>query len=72
VAQGRSDVPEGRVAVEGTVETVQYQGPVTRLAVKAEGSEITAAVPGIAVQRSGDRVVLHWPADAIHVMRADA
>jgi putative spermidine/putrescine transport system ATP-binding protein len=72
VTRGLADVPEGRVAIEGTVESVQYQGAVTRLAVLAEGSEITAAVPGIAGEQAGDRVVLHWPAGAVHVMSPDA
>jgi putative spermidine/putrescine transport system ATP-binding protein len=68
VAPAGSSVPAGRAAVEGIVETVQYQGAVTRLSVMAEGSEITATIPGIAGEKSGDRVVLHWPAGAVHVM----
>ncbi|MFO1173303.1 MAG: ABC transporter ATP-binding protein [Hyphomicrobiaceae bacterium] len=72
IARDGAAVPSDRARIEGVVETVQYQGAVTRLGVRAEGSEITAAVPGIAAEKPGDRVVLHWPAAAVHVMGPDA
>jgi putative spermidine/putrescine transport system ATP-binding protein len=68
VARAGAEVPAGRASVEGVVETVQYQGAVTRVSVMVEGSEITATVAGIANEKAGDRVVLHWPANAVHVM----
>ncbi len=72
VARAKAEVAQGRSAVEGVIETVQYQGAVTRITIVAEGAEITAAVPGMAQETAGDRVVLHWPKEAVHVMGADA
>ncbi len=72
VARAKAEVGQGRSAVEGVIETVQYQGAVTRITIVAEGAEITAAVPGMAEEKAGDRVVLHWPQEAVHVMGADA
>ena len=54
------------------MEAVHYHGAVTGLSVRAEGSEITAAVPGIAAEKPGDRIILHWPRAAVHVMGPDA
>jgi putative spermidine/putrescine transport system ATP-binding protein len=72
VARAKSDVGPGRAMIEGVVETVQYQGAVSRISITAEGTEITAAVSGMAAERPGDRVVLHWPEGAVHAMGADA
>ena len=71
VARAKAEVGQGRSSVEGVIETVQYQGAVTRITIVAEGAEITAAVPGMAQEKAGDRVVLHWPQEAVHVMGAD-
>ena len=72
VARTTSEVGPGRSMIEGVVETVQYQGAVSRISVMAEGTSITAAVSGMAAERPGDRVVLHWPEGAVHAMGPDA
>ena len=57
-----------------TVRSIHYQGAVTRLNTQtAAGEAITVAAPS-ALGRfaEGEELLLHWPAEALHIMQGEA
>ncbi len=66
-------VPDGFASADGTVTSINYQGPVTRLAVMVGEVRIMAEVPASATTaRLGDGVRLVWPKPAMRAMDGDA
>ena len=66
-----ASVPEGHAGATGTVESVSYQGAVTRITLAAEGVRLTLSVPASARAERGATLAVHWPRTAMHAM-ADA
>jgi putative spermidine/putrescine transport system ATP-binding protein len=57
------------VGVKGEVISMNYQGATTRLAINAEGTRLTAALPATDIQHKiGDIVHLTWSKDSLAVM----
>jgi putative spermidine/putrescine transport system ATP-binding protein len=55
--------------VRGEITSINYQGATTRLAINAEGTRLTAALPASAIQHNvGDTVHLAWSKDSLAPM----
>ncbi len=70
VARGRKSPPKGNQHVEVTVGAVHYQGAVTRLnTATSKGQQINVSVASAAGKfADGEKLTLHWPSAALHVM----
>jgi putative spermidine/putrescine transport system ATP-binding protein len=62
--------PEGKIAIEGTVAQVLYQGPVKRIELSTASGPLVLAVPAATSPRAseGTRVRAVFSRDALHVM----
>jgi len=74
IARGKLKPPAGAVKVAAIVASVHYQGAVTRLHARtAAGQMLNVLVPSsegkFTVQ---EKLTLHWPKHALHVMEADS
>ena len=67
------DAPSGRLRADVTVRAVHYQGAGTRLNTETpDGVAINVMAPSALGRfREGDRLTLHWPPDAVHVMERE-
>ena len=66
------EVPDGHASAEGVVQSMSYQGAVTRLSLDVEGLRITMNGPAGARRTEGDIVKFHWPRGAMHPMPGEA
>jgi putative spermidine/putrescine transport system ATP-binding protein len=66
-------VPDHSGSAAATIASINYQGPVTRYAVEADGVRLTAEMPAASAAFSqGDRVRLVWPKAAMRAMEGEA
>jgi len=63
--------PDGHASGEGIVQSVSYQGAVTRLTLDVEGMRIALNSPYKVRYQQGDRVRFHWPRAAMYPMPSD-
>ena len=71
--RGRSP-PAWHQSASAMITAIHYQGSVTRLNTRAAGGEtINVTVPSSQGKfAEGDKIVLHWPKEALHVMAGEA
>ena len=74
ILQGKEKAPAGHQSISAVVIAAHYQGSVTRLNTRTSGGEtINVTVPSTAGKfAEGDKVVLHWPKEALHIMAGEA
>ena len=73
VDRARALVPAVYGSADGVIQSISYQGAVTRISVLADGIHLTAAVPANSASfKSGDSVRLIWPKSAMMAMEPDA
>ncbi len=66
-------VPAVHASADGVIQTIGYQGAVTRISVMTGGTRLIATVPaGSAAFKEADAVTLIWPKSAMMVMDGDA
>ena len=72
VARGKLKPPAGSARIAATVASVHYQGAVTRLHARtAAGQPLNVLVPSSEGKFGLDeKVTLHWPKNALHVMES--
>jgi putative spermidine/putrescine transport system ATP-binding protein len=72
VARGKLKPPAGSARIAATVASVHYQGAVTRLHARtAAGQALNVLVPSSEGKFGLDeKVTLHWPKSALHVMES--
>ena len=74
VLRGKPSRAAKQHGAEARVSAVHYQGAVTRLGTLASSGEtLNVTVPSSTGKfKEGERLWLHWPADALHVMEGEA
>jgi putative spermidine/putrescine transport system ATP-binding protein len=74
IIQGKENPPAWHQSTSAMISAIHYQGSVTRLNTRAAGGEtINVTVPssqGKFVE--GDKIILHWPKEALHIMAGEA
>jgi putative spermidine/putrescine transport system ATP-binding protein len=73
IARDQEKYPARHHHAKVTVKAVHYQGAVTRLnaVTEAGGAINVAAASALGRIREGERLTLHWPASALHVMEGE-
>jgi putative spermidine/putrescine transport system ATP-binding protein len=74
IMQDREKAPTWHQLASATITAIHYQGSVTRLNTRAAGGEtINVTVPSSQGKfLEGDKIVLHWPKEALHIMTGEA
>jgi len=74
IMQGAEKAPTWHQSANATIVAAHYQGSVTRLNARTSGGEtINVTVPSSQGRFSeGEKVTLHWPKEALHIMAGEA
>ncbi|HLA01358.1 MAG TPA: TOBE domain-containing protein, partial [Aestuariivirga sp.] len=73
VMQAAEKPPIWHQSASATITAAHYQGSVTRLNARTTGGEtINVAVPSSQGKfAEGEKIMLHWPKEALHIMAGE-
>ena len=74
ILRGKEKAPVGHHSASAFVIAAHYQGSVTRLNTRTAGGEtINVTVPSTEGKfADGNKITLHWPREALHIMAGEA
>jgi hypothetical protein len=72
--QGKENPPTWHQSASASISAIHYQGSVTRLNTRTTtGESINVTVPSSQGKLTeGDKITLHWPKEALHIMVGEA
>jgi putative spermidine/putrescine transport system ATP-binding protein len=74
IMQGKEKAPAWHQSASATIMAAHYQGSVTRLNTRtSSGNTINVTVPSSQGKfAEGEKIMLHWPKEALHIMTGEA